>query len=101
MIRIMCPNLACQRILAVPAHARGKLVRCRSCSMTIRIPEKDVPEESMIRIMCPNLACQRILAVPAHARGKLVRCRSCSMTIRIPEKDVPDAAERVDQSGAP
>lgn len=41
MIRIMCPNLACQRILAVPAHARGKLVRCRSCSMTIRIPQKD------------------------------------------------------------
>jgi hypothetical protein len=37
-IRIMCPNLACQRILAVPVHARGKLVRCRSCGMTIRIP---------------------------------------------------------------
>jgi len=43
MIRIMCPNLACQRILAVPAHARGKLVRCRGCSMTIRIPQKDAP----------------------------------------------------------
>ena len=39
-IRIMCPNLGCQRILAVPVHARGKLVRCRSCAMTIRIPAK-------------------------------------------------------------
>lgn len=39
-IRIMCPNLACQRILAVPVHARGKLVRCRSCGITIRIPSK-------------------------------------------------------------
>lgn len=38
VIRIMCPNLGCQRILTVPNNARGKLVRCRSCSMTIRIP---------------------------------------------------------------
>ena len=39
-IRIMCPNLGCQRILTVPGHARGKLVRCRSCGMTVRIPAK-------------------------------------------------------------
>jgi hypothetical protein len=39
----MCPNLACQRILAVPTHARGKLVRCRSCSTTIRIPTRNQP----------------------------------------------------------
>lgn len=38
VIRIMCPNLSCQRILAVPSHARGKLVRCRSCVTNIRIP---------------------------------------------------------------
>jgi len=38
VIRIMCPNLACKRILGVPAHARGKLVRCRGCSTNIRIP---------------------------------------------------------------
>ena len=37
-LRIKCPNLACQRVLAVPAGARGKLVRCRSCGTTIRIP---------------------------------------------------------------
>ena len=38
VIRIMCPNLGCQRVLAVPDHARGKLVRCRSCGTNIRIP---------------------------------------------------------------
>lgn len=44
VIRIMCPKLSCQRILAVPAEARGKLVRCRSCGTTIRIPIKETPK---------------------------------------------------------
>ena len=39
LIRIMCPNLSCQRILAVPEQARGRIVRCRMCGMNIRIPE--------------------------------------------------------------
>jgi hypothetical protein len=38
VIRIMCPNLGCQRVLAVPSSARGKLVRCRGCGSNIRIP---------------------------------------------------------------
>ena len=38
VIRIMCPNLGCQRVLAVPGIARGKLVRCRGCGSNIRIP---------------------------------------------------------------
>ena len=38
LIRIMCPNLSCQRILAVPTGARGKVVRCRVCGMNVRIP---------------------------------------------------------------
>ncbi len=43
-IRIMCPNLACQRVLGVPQAARGKLVRCRNCEMTVRVPlPKDTP----------------------------------------------------------
>lgn len=37
-LRIMCPNLSCRKILAVPASARGKTVKCRACSMTIKIP---------------------------------------------------------------
>jgi hypothetical protein len=44
LIRIMCPNLSCQRILAVPEQARGRIVRCRVCGMNIRIPEGKAPE---------------------------------------------------------
>lgn len=46
VIRIMCPNLACKRVLAVPGHARGKLVRCRSCGINIRIPAVKSKEEA-------------------------------------------------------
>ncbi|HZW11374.1 MAG TPA: hypothetical protein VFF69_15830 [Phycisphaerales bacterium] len=37
-VRIMCPNLLCRKVLAVPQSARGKTVRCKACSTTIRIP---------------------------------------------------------------
>ena len=37
-LRIMCPNLSCRKVLAVPQSARGKTVRCRGCSTSIRIP---------------------------------------------------------------
>lgn len=46
VIRIMCPNLACKRVLAVPNHARGKLVRCRSCGINIRIPVLKARDDS-------------------------------------------------------
>lgn len=39
-VRIMCPNLRCRAVLAVPAEARGRLVRCRNCGMNIKIPHK-------------------------------------------------------------
>ncbi|MEM1165059.1 MAG: hypothetical protein AAGI30_02080 [Planctomycetota bacterium] len=39
MIRIMCPNLKCRSVLAVPDDARGRLVRCNSCGTNIRIPK--------------------------------------------------------------
>lgn len=38
-IRIMCPSLACRKILAVPISSRGKNVRCKNCGATIRVPE--------------------------------------------------------------
>jgi RNase P subunit RPR2 len=44
VIRIMCPQLNCQRVLAVPVTARGKLVRCRSCGTNIRIPSSKPKE---------------------------------------------------------
>jgi hypothetical protein len=37
-IRIMCPNLTCRKVLAVPTACRGKTVRCRSCTTNIRVP---------------------------------------------------------------
>ena len=43
-LRIKCPNLTCQKILAVPAAARGKTVRCRGCATNIRIPEVAKPK---------------------------------------------------------
>jgi len=39
----MCPNLSCQRILAVPSSARGKVVLCRVCGMNVRIPMNKPP----------------------------------------------------------
>ena len=47
-IRIMCPNLLCRKVLAVPATARGKTVRCRGCATNIRVPmaEKAPPAEA-------------------------------------------------------
>lgn len=47
-LRVMCPNLTCRKILAVPTTARGKTVRCRSCQTNIRIPggpTREVPVE--------------------------------------------------------
>lgn len=37
-IRIMCPKLTCKTILAVPVTARGKVVRCKNCGTTLRVP---------------------------------------------------------------
>lgn len=43
-IRIMCPNLVCRRVLAVPDTARGRVVRCRGCGSTIKVPNKAAPK---------------------------------------------------------
>lgn len=43
-LRIMCPTLACRKILAVPEKARGKTVRCKYCNASIRIPPKKEPK---------------------------------------------------------
>ena len=37
-IRIMCPNLTCRRVLAVPESARGKTVRCKTCGTAVSVP---------------------------------------------------------------
>lgn len=43
-IRIMCPNLTCRKILAVPTSARGKTVRCKGCQTNIRVPDIKLAE---------------------------------------------------------
>ena len=44
-LRIMCPNLTCKKILAVPVSARGKTVRCRGCGTNIRVPSPETAKE--------------------------------------------------------
>lgn len=44
-VRIRCPNLTCRKVLAVPQVARGKTVRCRTCSTSIRVPSKPEPKK--------------------------------------------------------
>ncbi|HEX2837544.1 MAG TPA: hypothetical protein VHN77_05405 [Phycisphaerales bacterium] len=39
-VRIMCPNLVCRKVLAVPESCRGKTVRCKTCSTNIRVPNR-------------------------------------------------------------
>lgn len=38
MVRIMCPNLTCRKVLSIPDVARGKTVRCKTCGTNIKIP---------------------------------------------------------------
>jgi hypothetical protein len=42
VVRLICPNLKCRKILSVPDSARGKKVRCRGCGMRVQIPNKEV-----------------------------------------------------------
>lgn len=41
MLRMMCPNLTCRKVLCVPEGARGKTVRCKACGTNIRVPESN------------------------------------------------------------
>lgn len=38
-IRVMCPNVACRKVMSVPIAARGKVVQCPQCRKRIRIPQ--------------------------------------------------------------
>jgi len=37
-ITILCPNLTCRKILAVPEKARSKKVRCKYCGTAFIVP---------------------------------------------------------------
>jgi len=38
-ITLMCPNLRCRKILAVPDSARGSSVRCAYCQQILVVPK--------------------------------------------------------------
>ena len=37
-VRMLCPNLRCRSVLAVPGSARGQVVRCRKCGTRVKVP---------------------------------------------------------------
>ncbi|MFW6060801.1 MAG: hypothetical protein ACODAQ_11520 [Phycisphaeraceae bacterium] len=39
VVRLICPNLRCRSVLAVPGTARGRMVRCRKCGTRVQVPE--------------------------------------------------------------
>ena len=41
--QIICPNLRCRKILAVPEEVRGKLVKCQHCQTMFRVPDAKKP----------------------------------------------------------
>ena len=43
LVRMICPNLSCRKVLSVPQSARGKSVRCRHCGMRIQVPASQAP----------------------------------------------------------
>lgn len=45
-VRIMCPNLSCRKLLAVPESARSKTVRCKACHTAIRVPDAPPPQQA-------------------------------------------------------
>lgn len=45
-VRIMCPNLSCRKLLAVPESARSKTVRCKACHTAIRVPDAPSPQQA-------------------------------------------------------
>lgn len=38
-IQLICPNLCCRKILAVPDEVRGKVVKCQHCQTMFRVPD--------------------------------------------------------------
>jgi len=45
-IRLICPNLRCRALLAVPTNARGKNVLCRQCGTRIQVPTNKTPAKA-------------------------------------------------------
>lgn len=44
-VTIMCPNLLCKKILAVPNASRGSKVRCSYCGTVLAVPWAKPPQK--------------------------------------------------------
>ena len=54
-IQLICPNLRCRKVLAVPEEVRGRIVKCQHCSTMLRVP-KPRPEDSPTPAPAPQTA---------------------------------------------
>jgi LSD1 subclass zinc finger protein len=44
-VQLICPNLKCRKLLAVPDELRGKPVKCQYCQTVLRVPA--VPKSAL------------------------------------------------------
>jgi hypothetical protein len=44
-VLLICPNLRCRKVLAVPDEVRAKMVKCQHCSQTFRVPDAPPPKK--------------------------------------------------------
>ena len=54
-IQLICPNLRCRKVLAVPEEVRGRIVKCQHCSTMLRVP-KPRPEDGPTPAPAPQTA---------------------------------------------
>jgi hypothetical protein len=61
-VQLICPNLRCRKILAVPDEVRGKLVKCQHCTTMFRVPEtrkKEAVAASAAAVSSPAPAAEK------------------------------------------
>jgi hypothetical protein len=51
--QLICPNIKCRKILAVPDEVRGKLVKCQHCQTMFRVPDLKRPAVSAAATTAP------------------------------------------------
>ncbi len=88
MIKFSCSH--CGQGIVAPDKYAGKLVRCRECRASVKVP---LPNDSsthgginLIKFHCPN--CNHKIGIASKYAGRKAKCGKChqSLTIPIPEK---------------
>ena len=47
-VLLICPNLRCRKVLAVPDDVRGLMVKCQHCTQTFRVPVDPPKKEDVV-----------------------------------------------------